>query len=362
MSRPLRRLLLAAGGATAGVAATVAAERYLVHRARARPDPERAQRLSARPGAPLSVPSFDGTKLEVNVTGPPAGPALVFSHGFSSDMTAWHYQWRYFSKRYRCVLYDQRGHGRSEPGAGGDYSLQALGRDLRAVLDATAPEGPVALFGHSMGGMAIMALAEVHPEEFGGRVRAAVLADTSPSNLVRQILSGLGTRASAFLARQAVRVAGREPAARVRARVMARRSGLAFLVARAANFGPHASPSLVDHVVGVAAETRPEVWSGLMAGLLQMDMTDALAGIRVPAMVVVGDVDRLTPPAAVKAMARRLPDSSVVVLEGAGHCAMLERHRDFNRAVKGFLEVHLPAPHGTAAVAPSHPASSRGAR
>jgi pimeloyl-ACP methyl ester carboxylesterase len=334
--------LVAAGGATAGVAATVAAERYLVHRARSRPDPERGEPLSERPGSTLRVPSFDATELEVNVVGSRQAPALVFSHGFSNDMTAWHYQWKHFAKRYRCVLYDHRGHGRSGRAADGDYSLQALGRDLRAVLDATAPEGPVVLFGHSMGGMAIMALAEAHPEEFGGRVRAVVLADTSASDLIREIVSGLGARASTFVARHAARLAGKAPASRVRARVIARRSGLAFLVAQAANFGPHAPPSLIDHVVEVAAEARPEVWSGLMASLLDMNLTDALAHIAVPAMVIVGDVDRLTPPMAAKAMARRLREANVVVIEGAGHCAMLERHAQFNEAVEGFLAEHLP--------------------
>jgi pimeloyl-ACP methyl ester carboxylesterase len=342
VSRGLRRLALATGGATVGVAAAVAGERYLVRRGRSRPDAERGERLGERPGTTMRVRSFDGTELEVGVVGPTVGPTLVFSHGFSGDMTTWHYQWKHFAGRYRCVLYDHRGHGRSESATEGDYSLRALGCDLRAVLDATVSEGSAVLFGHSMGGMAIMALAESNPEEFGGRVRAAVLADTSASDLVREIVSGLGARASAFLARQAARLAGRAPASRLRARVMARRSGLAFLVAEASNFGPHASPSLIDHVVSVAAEARPEVWSRLMASLMDMNLTEALTNIAVPSLVIVGDVDRLTPPLAAEAMARRLPDPKVVVLEGAGHCAMLERHAQFNAVVERFLEDHLP--------------------
>jgi pimeloyl-ACP methyl ester carboxylesterase len=352
----VRRLLLTTGGAAVGVAAAVAGERYLVHRARSRPDPERGERLSERPGRPLRVPSFDGTELAVNLVGPTNGPTLMFAHGFSGDMTTWHYQWKHFARRYRCVLYDHRGHGSSDSATAGDYSIQALGRDLRAVLDATVPRGPVALFGHSMGGMAIMALAELHPEEFGGRVRAAVLADTSASDLVREMVSGLGTRASAFVARHAARLAG-TPASRVRARVMAPRSGVAFLVAEAANFGPHAPPSLVDHVVSVAAQARPEVWSRLMASLLDMNLTEALRHIAVPALVIVGDVDRLTPPLAVEAMARRLPDPRVVVLEDAGHCAMLERHAQFNAVAEEFLGQHLPVRRR-----PARPAGSTRAR
>jgi pimeloyl-ACP methyl ester carboxylesterase len=324
------------------------AERYLVRQARARPDPERGVPLSERPGQASRVRSFDGTELEVNVVSPgtPA-PTVVFIHGFTLDMTAWHYQWKGFSRDYRCVLYDQRGHGRSAQAAGGDYSLQALGRDIKAILDTACPEGPVALVGHSMGGMAIMAFAEQHPEEFGARVAAVVLADTSASDIIREMLSGLGTRGATFAVRHARRLTGAAPAAqRLRSRALAPRSGLAFLVAEAMNFGPHASPTLIDHVVRVAAQARPEVWTDLATSLVEMDLGHALEHITCPALIVVGDADRLTPPSSARAMQRRLPDARVVVLRGAGHCAILERHAQFNVVLARFLREMLPKVHG----------------
>jgi pimeloyl-ACP methyl ester carboxylesterase len=76
------------------------------------------------------------------------------------------------------VSWDQRGHGRSGYGPG-SASIERLGRDLRAVLDHIAPEGPVVLAGHSMGGMTIMALAAEHPELFGEYVVGVVLVATS---------------------------------------------------------------------------------------------------------------------------------------------------------------------------------------
>ena len=65
---------------------------------------------------------------------------------------------------YRVVTWDLRGHGRSGPGSSGNYVIDQLGEDLYAVIQAAAPEGDLALGGHSMGGMTTMAMAAAHPE------------------------------------------------------------------------------------------------------------------------------------------------------------------------------------------------------
>jgi pimeloyl-ACP methyl ester carboxylesterase len=187
--------------------------------------------------------------------------------------------------------------------------------------------------------MAILAFAELYPEEFGSRVIAVVLANTAAGELVKELLGGLGTRLAA-LATPALRrllVTNPRPAQRIRARALERRSGLAFLVAEATNFGPDAPPSLIDYVVGLAAEARPEVWTDLAVSLVEMDMTEALENITVPALIVAAERDRLTPLTSARAMERRLPDGRVVVLEASGHVAMLERHAEFNAALRGFL-------------------------
>jgi pimeloyl-ACP methyl ester carboxylesterase len=340
--RGVRTALLATAATAAGAVAAVAVERAAVRRARSRPDPERGERLGERPGRETRVRSFDGTELAVNTVGPKGAATLIFAHGFSIDMTAWHYQWKRFSKEYRCVLYDQRGHGLSAPAANGDYSLDALGHDLQAVLDAEAPRGPVALIGHSMGGMAIMAFAGLHPQEFGDRIRAVVLANTAASDIIQEIVGGLGIRLTSSAFRLAQRLA-RNPQRvyKLRARAMGRGANLAFLVARATNFSPQVSPTLVDHVVAVAAHAPAEVWTDLFASLVNLDLTDALSNITVPTLVVAGDIDRLTPPATAKAIQGRLPDGRLAILSGAGHATMLEQHEEFNRLLSAFLKEAL---------------------
>ena len=60
------------------------------------------------------IEAFDGTKLAVRAAGPPEAPLLLFSHGFSLDMTTWREQWSDLGDEFRCVALDHRAHGRSE--------------------------------------------------------------------------------------------------------------------------------------------------------------------------------------------------------------------------------------------------------
>jgi pimeloyl-ACP methyl ester carboxylesterase len=333
-----KRALVVAGATAAAAALGVAGERYLIHRARSRPDPELGEPLEERPGTEHRIRSFDGSQLAVNIVGPEGAPTMVMLHGFSADLTLWHYQWKHFSESYRCVLLDQRGHGRSSPATQGDYSLEAMAKDLKVVLDTIAPDGPVVLMGHSMGGMVIMSFAELFPEEFGSRVAAVALANTAAAELVKAAAAGLGAQLGKVVTSAFLRVA-RDPRRvyRIRARAVSGRGDLAFAAARVTNFGPMVSPSLVEYVAKVAARAPVEVWSDLLGSLVEMDLSHALAHITVPALVIVGDVDRLTPPASALAIKRMLPDGRMAVFKGSGHCTMLERHAEFNRIVDGFL-------------------------
>ncbi|MBK6956515.1 MAG: alpha/beta fold hydrolase [Actinomycetales bacterium] len=122
---------------------------------------------------------------EILPDGPVAGgtPTVVLAHGWCLDHTSWHKVLADLQTRrdVRVVLYDQRGHGKSSMGEVGDPTVRILGDDLREVIDMVAPDGPLVLAGHSMGGMSIMAYAGMHYEHFTGRVKGTVLASTAAS-------------------------------------------------------------------------------------------------------------------------------------------------------------------------------------
>jgi pimeloyl-ACP methyl ester carboxylesterase len=347
--RALRRLAIGAAGAGVAATAAVLAQRAAARQLRARPDPEGAERLDTLPPDEIPVESLDGTRLHVRVAGPESATALVFLHGVTLDMTTWHYQWRHFSDRYRCVLVDLRAHGRSGKPPDGDYSLKAMGRDIKAVLDATVPDGRAILIGHSMGAMAVLAFALEFPEEFGERVRGAVFVDTGASDLAREAFGGFGVKIAKALRRMGDRYSSRpELAQRLQERIGRYGADLTFLVAWATNFGPGASPSQVEHVARISARTPVEVWVHTLRDLLEMDLKHALEHVRVPSLVIVGDRDLLTPKTSAQALRAALPDARAVVITGAGHISMLERHRVFNEVLSGYLDQMLAVEEGRA--------------
>jgi pimeloyl-ACP methyl ester carboxylesterase len=354
MTRPRRVALLTAGITATALAGGVVA-RTIVRRHR-RSDPEAGEPLELLPPEDLGpVRSFDGTELAVRAAGPVGAPTLVFAHGFSLDLTTWHYQWTALSRRYRCVLFDFRSHGRSAPAVGGDLSLAAMAHDLAAVLEAAVPQGPVPqapasrapvpggpalLVAHSMGAMAALALAESRPDLLGPRVAGMVLAGASARDLFRGAIGsvagllrpGLGTVREA-LARLD----------RIRRHLVARPGDLGGLATRITQFGPEASPHLVDHVTRLAARARSEVWTDGLLALVDLDLRHAARHVRVPALVVVGERDRVTPPAQAVELVDALPEGRLAVIPGAGHLAMMEAHEAFNEELEAFAAEVLGA-------------------
>jgi pimeloyl-ACP methyl ester carboxylesterase len=341
--RRLRRLAVGAAMAAAAAGGAVVGQRAAARRLRARGDPEAAEDLGRLPPEDLGpVVSADGTRLHVRAAGPAGGPTLVFLHGITLDLTTWYYQWTELSDRFRCVLFDARAHGRSEPPRSGDHSLDAMADDLKAVLDAAVPSGPAVLIGHSMGGMAIVAFAERYPGEMGNRVAGVVLADTAVSDVLREVFGGLGSRVGWAIRRIGNRYTTRpDLAERLQRRIRRFGADLTFLIGWASNFGPDASPSQVEYISRLAADAPVAVWTHTLQSLPDMDLSHALGHVTVPALIVVGDRDLLTPKTSAQALRAALPDARAVVITEAGHLSMMERHRAFNEILVRYLDEAL---------------------
>jgi pimeloyl-ACP methyl ester carboxylesterase len=338
-----RGIGLLAGGLLLGVGAGVTLERTLVGRDRRRDDPEAGERFGGIRGTPAKVTGHDGTRLHVEELG--QGPCLVFAHGFSLTQDAWHYQRRDLPERYRCVFYDQRGHGRSGRPRKHDYSLQALAGDLKAVLDWTGEER-VVVVAHSMGGIATLQFAEQFPEELGNRVAGLVLVGSTYVDTVRGMTAAVSAWGAAWAQRTlitgAFRFMGQDP---LRAQQLRRRgSDLGYLGTRLFGFGSNPSPSQVGFIDTTLSGTDVEVWAKVFPSLVDFDLSESLEAVSVPALIVVGDKDRLTPPAAARYMADKIPGSRLLILEDAGHCAFLEEHEVLDAEIAAFAdEVLVPA-------------------
>jgi pimeloyl-ACP methyl ester carboxylesterase len=338
MSARRRALGLAAFGAAAAAGAAVGflAERRRVGSQRDAADPEWAELGRPVHGHPGSVSSRDGTRLHVEVLGPDTAPTIVMAHGYVLSQHFWHYQRRDLPPDFRVVAYDQRGHAASAEAVDGDYSLHALADDLAAVVTATVPVGsPAVLVGHSMGGMAVMALADRYPELVRDRVAGVVLVSTGASHILRGTALSLGVAALGGLEQAlAIRALG-APGAFV--------SDLSFLATRGIGLSRHASPAQVAFVEHLAIACPNPVRAALAQTLATVDLRHALRVLSCPALVMVGDRDRMTPLHQSRALADALPDARLVEVPGVGHSLPLEAHETVTAHVRAFARRSLDA-------------------
>ena len=314
----------------AGAAAGMTAERYAVGRLRLRPDARAREPFGTLRGHARAVVADDGVTLHVEEVGDPSAPlTLIFCHGFSLEMASWHYQWRDLAGRDapgRMIFWDHRGHGRSGASTPDHSTIDWLGKDLRRIVEVTAPDGPVVLIGHSMGGMTIMALADQHPELFGTKILGAALLSTSSGKVAESFLQLPAALSVPFrrVAPHAASTIGR----RAKLIERGRRAGsdISFLFTRRVAFGSDVGPALVEFVERMLSATPIEVMADFLPTFVDHDKLEALSALTgVESLVIVGDRDRITPPDHSRAIVERLPDAEFVVVPATGHMVMLER-------------------------------------
>ena len=256
-------------------------------------------------GRSLVVPTDDGAHLAVTVAGPDDGPTVVLAHCWTGSRATWGaVARRLVLGGHRVVLYDQRGHGRS---ASCDVppSIPQLGHDLRAVIEAT--EATDAIFvGHSMGGMTIKSYAQEHPDHFRAHARGVVLVATAAQTLGRQLPVRLV---------EALMGEGRME--------WTRRGAIGRRMVRG-SLGQRVHRAHLDHTLEHFAATHGAARAGYLVAMAAMDLRAVLASMDVPATVLVGTRDRLTPPRAARVLADGLPDARLLMLPGAGHMLPLE--------------------------------------
>jgi pimeloyl-ACP methyl ester carboxylesterase len=343
---------IAVGAAAAGAGALIAAEKIVVGRQRLRSDPAADEPFGQLRGRPLTVLADDGAALHAEVSGPDDAPVtIIFSHGYTLNQDCWHYQRQALAGTpARLVFWDQRGHGRSGrlPADRISVSIDQLGADLGAVIAATVPgDGPVLLVGHSMGGMAIMALAARQPELFGTKVIGTMLVSTAasgidPASWLPAPLRPVARRAAPSLLRGASQ--SRQAALVERARQAA--GDIAFLSTRYIGFGdPDVSPAVVDFLERTIRATPIEVIAQFYLALADHDQQATLGILgRAPAVVLTGDRDRLVSSRLAGELAAGIPGADLILVPGAGHAVILERPEIVTEAITAMLDRVLPLP------------------
>ncbi|MEY9845671.1 alpha/beta fold hydrolase [Streptacidiphilus sp. MAP5-3] len=288
----------------------------------------RASGAEPQPGPLGGVLSGVGSWLGM----PPTPPlTVVFAHGYCLNQDSWHFQREAFRDGLRLVFWDQRSHGRSERSrsylAGEQSSIDQLGQDLGAVIDAVAPTGPLVLVGHSMGGMTIMALADQRPELFAERVAGVALLGTTAGSWrgVTLGLPGVGARMFHRIGPGVIKALGRQAELVERGRRLS--SELTAAIYQKFSFGAEdVDPALAHFAQDLLESTPVDVVAEFFPVFPAHEKTAALAVLRdIPTLVMAGDEDLLTPPSHSEAIAAELPDAELDILPDTGHLLMLER-------------------------------------
>lgn len=321
---PKARGIARVAGIGAGVAAAASglaygAQRAAAARVRRRPDTDASDAFVPQADEVRVLDSHDGGTISVIRRG--SGPTIVLCHGVTLSVRTWVKQIERLPELGFTVLaIDSRGHGDSRAGESG-HSVENLATDLRTALEELDVRDAV-LVGHSMGGVAVQALAAYHPEVVRDRVRGIVLLST----LSRTPLSGIRA-----LHRLLERHGDRLPDV---GGLMGRRN-LGLLLARI-GFGRDPAPSHVELVRRMIESCDPETTRGATRALLGLDLVPDIGRIRLPTLVICGTADLLTPPAESRRIAAEIPGARLEMIDGGGHMLMLERADELHRLIVDF--------------------------
>ncbi len=239
-------------------------------------------------------------------------PAVIFSHGFLLDHSMWSAQVEALSGQFRCVTWDERGHGMSDCLGPFDYYDSAS--DAIGILDHLGIE-KATFVGMSQGGFLSMRAAV----KFAPRVKSLVLIDTAAALFSEEVLDGYRTMADAWLSQGPVGEIATNMAALI--------------------FGPKykAEPWIGKWQSKPPCESA-HPWETMLS---RDDFVPYLKEVRCPTLVIHGSKDAVFDPATAKGLRDELPDcKGLVVVRGAAHAPNITNAKAVNAALHEFLRKH----------------------
>jgi 3-oxoadipate enol-lactonase len=253
--------------------------------------------------------SGDGRRLNYRLDGPEGAPVVMFSNSLGTNLTVFDGQAEALKDRFRVLRYDQRGHGASDAPEG-DYTMDELGRDAVAVLDA-AGVARASVVGVSMGGGTAQWLGARAPD----RVEKLVVANSAAVFATPQIWQDR---------LEAVRAGGTQAVVQS---VIDRWFTPEFAAA---------NPAEVDRIKAMLLATPSDGYAGCCAALRDADLRPGLAAIRAPTLVIAGLHDFATPVAKSEELVQAIAGARLATID-ASHLSPIERPEAFTALVADFL-------------------------
>lgn len=252
------------------------------------------------------VTTTTGAAIGYEDSGSGAAMPIIFLHGVGSDKSVWRPQLAHFAKKQRAVAFDYPGYGESDP------APEHTTRDdyAAAILSAMSELGigRAHVCGLSLGGVVAIAMHYAAPE----RLASLILADTfaehpdGPGIYERSIRGSNDLRAMA-------------------------ETRVDILLAQPAD------PAVRAEVVETMSRIPSDAYRIGARAVWLADQRQRASDIRVPALVLCGTEDRVTPPSLSHALSRLIPGAEYDQIAGAGHLSNLERPDAFNAIVGAFV-------------------------
>jgi pimeloyl-ACP methyl ester carboxylesterase len=253
--------------------------------------------------------------LSVFLEGNNKNKPIIFIHGFPYDHTMWKAQIDLLSENYFCVSYDIRGLGES-PAGDGQLTMESFVDDLESIIDNLKLNKPI-LCGLSMGGyISLRAL-----ERMQNKFSAVILCDTRSEADNNE---GKLKRAAAI---KRINTEGLVPFTKD---FITNCYGDHYKQNNKKDFANRIAKSSAFDPIGVKGS--------LLAMLGRNDTTEYISKIKIPALVICGEHDALTPPPVMQSMAEKINGAEFVIIKNSGHMSPIENPSEVNKAINEFLE------------------------
>lgn len=261
----------------------------------------------------MSTTRIDDIQLAYTDVGD--GPPIVLIHGYPFNRSLWNEQVEALSNAYRVIAPDLRGFGESDASPG-TATMNRMAQDVARLMDQLEIEQAV-IAGLSMGGYVTLAFCRQAP----ARVKALVLADTRAQADTDEAKQTRHQQAEKALSEGMAGIADAMLPKLLTPETVSKR------------------PELVKRIRDMMLKTKPEGAAAALLGMAQRDdQTEFISSINVPALILVGREDAITPVADSEKMQAKIAGSRLVVIENAGHVSNLEQTEQFNSALSAFLE------------------------
>jgi 3-oxoadipate enol-lactonase len=259
-----------------------------------------------------SSATINGYELAYSLRGDQQRPVVVLSHALATSMDIWAYQLPLLAHRFRVLLYDLRGHGRSAA-PGDSYTMHELASDLAALLDYLKISRAT-FVGLSIGGMVGQVFALHYPEKLSGLVLCSTGSRTEQ-------------QAKATIEERINRVRAEGLKSQVQS-TLTRWFSSRFI---------EGSPATMAWVSDLILATSVDGYIGCGRALQGLDVTDALSEVRVKTLLIPGEHDLAFPEKVSRTIQEKIANSDLILLKGGAHLGNVEQSHLFNEILLDFL-------------------------